>query len=125
MADPAPSVLPMFESFLNKDVYMVITGPVRSPEIEKLKGEHLAFQLENEKRGILFAAGPIFERGSTLPDTGMYVLRAASFEEAEAIANRDPMHKAGLRKFKLQKWRINEGSYTVTVTYSDQKARIA
>ena len=124
MPDVAPSVLPMFESFLNKDVYMVITGPVRSPEIEKLKGEHLQFQLDMEKRGILFAAGPIFERGSSVPETGMYVLRASSFEEAEALANSDPLHKAGLRKYTLQKWRINEGSFTVTIKYSDQSAHI-
>jgi hypothetical protein len=55
----------------------------------------------------------------------MFVLRANSFAEAEAIARNDPLHKAGLRTFTIQKWRVNEGSYTVTVNYSDQTVRIA
>ena len=52
------------------------------------------------------------------------VLRAGSFEEAEAIAKEDPLHKAGLRTFTLQKWRVNEGRITVTVDFSDQTMKI-
>lgn len=55
----------------------------------------------------------------------MFVLRAKSFGEAEAIAWGDPLHEAGLRTFTIQRWRVNEGSYTVTVNYSDQSAKIA
>jgi hypothetical protein len=51
-------------------------------------------------------------------------LRAGSFAEAEAIANEDPLHKAGLRTFTLQKWRVNEGRITVTVDFSDQTMKI-
>jgi hypothetical protein len=47
-----------------------------------------------------------------------------SFEEAEAIAKEDPLHKAGLRTFTLQKWRVNEGRITVTVDFSDQTMKI-
>jgi release factor glutamine methyltransferase len=39
-----------------------------------------------EKRGIMFAAGPLYPRGSDVPEAGMFVLRANSFEEADAIA---------------------------------------
>jgi hypothetical protein len=48
----------------------------------------------------------------------------SSFAEAEAIAKEDPLHKAGLRTFTLQKWRANEGRITVTVDFSDQTMKI-
>lgn len=58
------------------------------------------------------------------PATGMIVVRARDFEEARAFADRDPMHARGLRSYSVQRWRVNEGRYTVTVDYSDQTARI-
>ncbi|HEY4774081.1 MAG TPA: YciI family protein [Xanthobacteraceae bacterium] len=123
MAD-APSVHPLTQRFLGKEMYLVITRPVRSAEIDKRLAEHLAHQVELERRGILFAAGPLYPRGASVPEAGMFVLRANSFEEAEAIAHSDPLHVAGLRTFTVQKWRVNEGSITVTINYSDQSATI-
>ena len=70
-------------------------------------------------------AGPLYPAGSANPEAGMFVIRAKSFEEAEAIIREEPLHKAGLRQYTLQKWRLNEGSYTVTVNYSDQSVQIA
>ena len=125
MADGASDVHPLTEKFLGKEMYLVITRPVRSPEIARRLADHLAHQIDLEKRGILFAAGPLYPRDSNLPEAGMFVLRANSFEEAEAIAKTDPLHQAGLRTFTLQKWRINEGSFTVTLNYSDQSMRVA
>ena len=101
MADVPSNVDPATKSFLGKEMYLVVTRPVRSPEIAKRLGDHLAHQIELEKRGIMFAAGPLYPRGSETPEAGMFVLRASSFEEAEAIAKEDPLHKAGLRTFTL------------------------
>lgn len=125
MADAPSSVHPLTAKFLGKEVYVVITRPVRSPEIEKRLTDHLEHQIALEKKGIMFAAGPLYARGSAIPEAGMFVLRAGSFEEADAIASQDPLHRAGLRSYTIQKWRINEGSYTVTVNYSDQSVQIA
>lgn len=124
MADAPTDVHPLTKKFLGKELYLVITRPVRSPEIEKKLADHLAHQVEMEKRGIMFAAGPLYSRGSDVPEAGMFLLRANSFEEAEALANKDPLHKAGLRVFTLQKWRMNEGSVTITVNFSDSTMTI-
>jgi uncharacterized protein YciI len=125
MADQKSDVHPLTDKFLGKEMYLVVTRPVRSPEIEKRLADHLAHQVALEKRGVLFAAGPLYPRGSNAPEAGMFVLRANSFEEAEAIAQEDPLHKAGLRTFTLQKWRVNEGSMTFTVHFSDQTVKIS
>src|SRR6187397_1147331 len=111
MADVPSNVDPATKNFLGKEMYLVVTRPVRSPEIAKRLADHLAHQGELEKRGIMFDAGPLYPRGSET-------------EEAEAIANEDPLHKAGLRTFTLQKWRVNEGRITVTVDFSDQTMKI-
>ncbi|HEU5018487.1 MAG TPA: YciI family protein [Pseudolabrys sp.] len=124
MSDKPSDVHPLTTKFLGKEMYLVITRPVRSPEIEKRLADHLAHQVDLEKRGIMFAAGPLYPRGSDRPEAGMFVLRANSFEEAEAIANEDPLHKAGLRSFTLQKWRLNEGTITITINYSDSTMKI-
>ena len=124
MADAPSDVHPLTNTFLGKEMYLVVTRPVRSPEIDKRLADHLAHQVELERRGIMFAAGPLYSRDSNVPEAGMFVLRASSFEEAEAIAKGDPLHAAGLRTFTLQKWRVNEGSITVKINYSDQTCEI-
>lgn len=125
MADTKSDVHPQTAGFLGKEMYLVITRPVRGPGItNELLAAHLAHQVDLERRGILFAAGPLYPRESNLPEAGMFVLRAASFEEADAIAGQDPLHRAGLRAYTLQKWRLNEGRITIAVNYSDQSAII-
>lgn len=125
MPDEPSDVHPATRGFLGKEVYVVVTRPVRSDGItEEMLALHLQNQVMLEKQGIMFAAGPLYSPETNLPDAGMFVLRAASFEEADAIAREDPLHKAGLRTYTLRKWRINEGSYTVTVNYSDQSVDI-
>ena len=119
MTDKPTDVHPLTNKFLGKELYLVVTRPVRSPEIEKRLADHLAHQVDMEKRGIMFAAGPLYARDSEVPEAGMFVLRANSFEEAEAFAKEDPLHKTGLRTFTLQKWRVNEGSLTITINFSD------
>lgn len=125
MADAPSNVHPLTSKFLGKEMYLVVTRPVRSDMItDALLKAHLDNQIDLERRGIMFAAGPLYARDADKPEAGMFVLRAGSFEEAAAIADGDPLHKAGARTYTLQKWRVNEGSITITVNYSDQTAKI-
>jgi uncharacterized protein YciI len=115
---------PMTKSFLRKNMYVVVTKPVAPREkIEPLIAEHLANQVRLERAGIMFAAGPLTsEEGTRLG--GMFVIRADSFAAARAIADSDPLHKAGLRTYTLTRWTVNEGSYGIRVNYSDQSVTI-
>ena len=110
---------------LQKDLYVIFTRPVAPREkIMELLPKHLERQVELEKQGILFAAGPMEPQEKDKPRTGMIIIRADSFEDAHAIAMKDPLHAAGLREFDIWNWSMNEGSFTVTISYSNQSAAI-
>ena len=110
---------------LRKDLYVIFTRPVAPREkIMELLPKHLERQVELEKQGILFAAGPMEPQENDKPRTGMIIIRADSFEDAHAIEMEDPLHAAGLREFDIWNWSMNEGSFTVTISYSNQSAAI-
>ena len=110
--------------FLHKELYVVVTQPVSSPEIRPKLLDHLENQVKLEKEGVMFAAGPLFDEGSEGPVAGMFVIRANSFEEARKIADSDPLHQAGLRSYTIRKWQVNEGQFQVRINFSDQTAVI-
>ncbi|UWQ35442.1 YciI family protein (plasmid) [Leisingera sp. M527] len=85
--------------------------------------DHLEYQVDIEKRGILFAAGPVWEAGSSeWRGEGVVVVRAADIAEAEQIAGLDPMHARGARAFSVESWLVNEGGFSVRVSFSDSRA---
>ena len=105
---------------LKRELYVVLTTPTRPmSELLPLLPDHLHYMIKLEKRGTLFASGPFLAGKDLLPGTGMTILRAGSLEEAEAIAQEDPLNSSGLRTFEVRTWQLNEGSFTVTVNYSD------
>lgn len=124
MSEASAQQNPLSKNFLGKNFYVVVTTPTAPREkLEPLLPAHLANQVRLEKEGIMFAAGPLTKEDGTRYG-GMFVLRANSFAEARAIADTDPMHKAGLRTYTLMRWTVNEGSYGVRVNYSDQSVTI-
>ena len=110
--------------FLRKELYVVRTRPVVPREkLETLLAEHLEHQIRLEKSGVLFAAGPLFDQqGSNVG--GQIIVRARSFDEAKAIADSDPFHKAGFRSYTIERWSMNEGRISITLDYSDQSMNI-
>lgn len=105
---------------IDPTLFLIITTPVKPhAEVMAMLPTHLEHQVKIEQDGILFAAGPIFDEGGDAPSGGCIVIRAKDFDEAKKIADSDPMHANGLRTYTLQRWKINEGSYSVTFSYSD------
>lgn len=105
---------------LAKRLYVIFTTPTGG--IDALHAHlpaHLAYQKDLEARGITFGAGPFADDTETdWSGEGMIIVRAQSVQEATAIAQADPMHSSGVRSFRVRPWLLNEGSYTVTVRYS-------
>lgn len=118
MADPHPD-------FLGKDFFAIITKAKEGVAPDALAAKlpaHLEHQVKLEQEGILFAAGPLMaEDGSR---RGLIVIRAGSYDEARKIADTDPFHAEGLREYTVDKWTVNEGSYSVRFTYSDQNVTV-
>ena len=125
-AVPVPAVLEASKGMLQKQLFAIFTVPTDGlgavfANIE----EHLAFQVSLERDGILYAAGPLWtDDGESWEGEGMVIVRASSIGEATQIAERDPMHRAGARTFRVRPWLINEGSATIRLDYSTQKFTI-
>ena len=119
---PADAVREASRQMLQKQLYAIFTTPTNGldPVFANLD-EHLKFQVELERRGILFAAGPLWtDDEQHWQGEGMVIVRAASADAARAIAEQDPMHKAGARQFRVRPWMINEGSMTLRIDFSSQ-----
>jgi uncharacterized protein YciI len=75
-----------------------------------LRAEHFAYVAELERRGVLFAAGPFINEAGQPQGGGMFIVRAASPDEAGAIAGAEPYCANGFRRFRVQAWRLSEGT---------------
>lgn len=106
--------------------YAVLSQP--SPTPEKLKAllpAHLEYMISLEKRGVLFASGPLSDGNGPPNGAGLTVLRAADAREARELAEADPFVRNGLRTFDLKEWTIMEGTLGLRVNLSDQSAEVA
>ena len=124
MSEPqitAQDILNASAGCLQKQMYVYFTTPVNGlgPVMENLE-DHLKFQVELEQKGIMFGAGPFWtDDEQRWEGEGMIIIRAGSLAEARKIAESDPMHASGARKFTIRPWLMNEGCVTMKITYSD------
>ncbi len=119
MALSPKQVAALHEKMLHKRLYVIFSEPTdKGGDRRKVFPKHIAYQLELEKKGILFAAGPFVDGKGKPQGPGMIVIRAKSAAEAKRVAERDPFHKAGLRSFRIQAWEVNEGGFNLRVNFS-------
>jgi uncharacterized protein len=68
---------------------------------EELIQKHVAFLKELDDNGQLELCGPFTDY-----DGGMIVIRAASYEEAEEIAQSDPFVSSGTESYEIRTWKL-------------------
>jgi uncharacterized protein len=111
---------------LRRKLYAVISQPSPAPQkLKPLLPAHLEYMIELEKRGLLFASGPLSDGAGPPNGAGLTILRAASAAKARALAEADPFVAHGLRTFELKEWTLMEGSLGLKVNLSDQSIEVA
>ena len=119
-------VAELTQKMLRRKFYAVLSQPSSTPEkLKALLPAHLEYMIALEKRGVLFASGPLSDGGGPPSGAGLTILRVASVDEARAIAGADPFVANGLRTFELKEWTIMEGTLGLRVNLSDQSVEVA
>ena len=114
------------QRMLRKKLFVILSkGGATAEQIGAVLPQHLEYMIGLEKKGVLFASGPLSAAQSAPAGDGLTILRASSAEEARAIASTDPFVVNKLRTFEVREWTVMEGSLGVTVNFSDQSLAIA
>ena len=115
------SVEELHARMLKKQLWIVMTkAVVPLEEVRRHLKAHLEHQIALEKAGIMYGAGPATKPGETTASFGLIIIRAKDETDARRIADSDPMHASGVRKYDLYAWSLNEGRIEVTLNFSDQ-----
>jgi hypothetical protein len=111
---------------LRRKFFAVLSKASATPEkLKALLPAHLEYMIGLEKRGVLFASGPLSDGAGPPSGAGLSILRAANVEEARALAEADPFVSGGLRSFELKEWTIMEGTLGLRVSFSDQSVEVS
>ncbi|HTS40573.1 MAG TPA: YciI family protein [Xanthobacteraceae bacterium] len=114
------------KGMLRKELYVVLSKGDATPEqIGAHLPQHLEYMIGLEKKGVLFASGPLRDAAGKTRGDGLTIIRAASADEARKIAERDPFVVNKLRTFELKQWTVMEGSLSIKVNLSDQSLELA
>lgn len=115
------------EGLAANEFFVILTEPLKDRKsVKDHLRVHLDYQKGLEAKGIMVAAGPLSdEQGTEWTGKGLIIIRAENLDAARKIADGDPMHRDGVRKYKLLPWLMNEGSFTLEVKLSGQKVRLS
>lgn len=115
------------QGLLAKELYMVHTRPASGTEAVLANLEaHLAYGCGLEAKGIMFAGGPLADaHGERWTGEGLIIIRAASLDEARAVADADPMHRSGARVYTIRPWLMNEGAIFLKLSWSDRRLELS
>lgn len=122
----AERVADLTRKMLRKKFYVVLSKPAVTPDkLQPYLSAHLEYMIGLEKRGLVFASGPLADGEGPPTGQGLTVLRAKDAGEARAIAEADPFFINGVRSFEIKEWTVMEGTLGVRVNLSDQTIEVA
>ena len=114
------------QRMLRKKLYVILSkGNATPDQIGAVLPQHLEYMIGLERKGVLFASGPLTAAAGAPAGDGLTILRADSTDEARRIASTDPFVVNKLRTFEVREWTVMEGSLGVKVNFSDQTLEIA
>ncbi len=114
------------KGMLRKKLYVILSKGGASPEqIGAYLPQHLEYMIDLEKKGVLFASGPLADAEGKTRGDGLTIIRAPSAAEAQKFAEQDPFVVNKLRTFELREWTVMEGSLSIKVNLSDQSLELA
>jgi uncharacterized protein YciI len=106
--------------------YAVLSQASAMPEkLKTLLPAHLEYMIDLERRGVLFASGPLADGEGPPSGAGLTILRAASAREARELAEADPFVSSGLRTFQIKEWTVMEGTMGLRINFSDQSVEVS
>ncbi len=118
-------VADLTRKMLRKKLYVVLSKPAVAPDkLQPFLSAHLEYMIGLEKRGLVFASGPLADGAGPPTGAGLTVLRAGNLNEARVLAEGDPFFVNGLRTFELKEWTVMEGTLGVRVNLSDQTVEV-
>jgi uncharacterized protein YciI len=107
---------------------LVESPPPNAPSREEVRRPHKEYMAKLESEGRLFGAGRLKndKDNETSCDLayGMFILRAETRAEAEAIAFQEPNTKAGLRTMKVVPWLRGEGDINISISFTNGTVKI-
>jgi hypothetical protein len=121
----AERVADLTRKMLRKKFYVVLSKPAVTPDkLQPYLSAHLEYMIGLEKRGLVFASGPLADGEGPPTGQGLTVLRAKDANEARALAEADPFFINGVRSFEIKEWTVMEGTLGVRVNLSDQTIEV-
>jgi len=118
-------VAELTRKMLRKKFYVVLSKPAVTPDkLQPFLSAHLEYMIGLEKRGHVFASGPLADGEGPPTGQGLTVLRAKDASEARALAEADPFFVNGLRSYELKEWTVMEGTLGLRVNLSDQTIEV-
>lgn len=116
-----PKTAALLRGMLNLKLFVIFSAG-KGLDLTPYLADHLEYMIDLERKGKLFASGPI---GNPTNADGMTVVRARDLDEAHEIARREPFVANGIRTYRIEPWTVMEGSLSFRVNFSDQSSSIA